>query len=82
MKHIPSNFQILRLSNHIDWVKEVITEHQKGNKTKNLVLIQRMKNELIHHSHEAYKNMKFRDALKYSWYDFQQIRDDYRVDGK
>ncbi|MCA0449397.1 MAG: class I tRNA ligase family protein, partial [Proteobacteria bacterium] len=34
--------------------------------------------ELLHKADEAYKNMLYRDALKFGCYEFQGIRDRYR----
>jgi len=38
----------------------------------------RMRNA-IHQAKAAYSNMHFREALRCAWFDFQKIRDDYRV---
>jgi len=91
-----ANIQIIKLSNHLDWVEEILKKEEENEEEKKegkekeeekeygffgKVFDERMK-ELINLSFEAYKNMRFRDALKYAWFDFQQIRDDYRVDSE
>jgi leucyl-tRNA synthetase len=81
-----ADIQSVKLAKHIDWVIEVVNEYKKTEKFEEYgfnetVFIERIK-QLTQLAYGSYKNMKFRDSLKHSWFDFQQLRDDYRVDSE
>jgi leucyl-tRNA synthetase len=81
-----SQIQSVKLYQYIHWTKQIVEEYNKIEKSEEygmneLILIERMK-ELTQLTYESYKKLKFRDSLKYSWFEFQKLKDDYRVDSE
>jgi leucyl-tRNA synthetase len=72
---------IVRLTNYLTWVQEMLDTKLRtdGDTFADKSFEHRMR-QAIHHAKDAYANMKFRDALRFAWYDFQTCKDDYKVD--
>jgi len=73
---------VLKIYNYVEWVKEVLEmKLRTGDKDSfaDRVFEHKMKN-CVNQAKKAYMSMRFKDALEYSWFIFQNIRDEYKVD--
>jgi len=78
-----SNEAILKLTNYIAWVKNILkNKNLRTGKTDLFAdkAFENRINDVVKKAKDAYSNMRFRDALRYSFFDFQQIKDDYIID--
>ena len=73
-----ANNAILRLTKELEWFKTNLKESTRTDmRTVDRVFLLKMR-ECMKSCREAYEDMKFRDAVKYGFYDLQNVRDDYR----
>ena len=73
-----ANNAILRLTKELEWFQTNLKESTRTDmRTVDRVFLLKMK-ECMRLCREAYEEMRFRDAVKYGFYDLQNVRDDYR----
>ena len=73
-----ANNAILRLTKELEWFQTNLKESTRTDmRTVDRVFLLKMK-ECMRLCREAYEEMRFRDAVKYGFYDLQNVRDEYR----
>ncbi|CAD7946567.1 unnamed protein product [Amoebophrya sp. A120] len=75
-----SNQTVLRMTTLEQWALETLKKLSAGGRTEKLFLDQVFENEmcsLVAKSFEAYETMRYKDALKYSWYEMENLRKTY-----